>query len=181
MSDSLDDMLNAEQKELDFNVYTDYVYIDGLTTTIKNVEEFIERLRDEIDTASNTVQFISFNEDDLKSDAFKLTNLLSEVGAKLTRGYSILRVVKAYRTKFIRQWEELSNKELSDGMTGKPTKDIRAATLANRYKMIYTSIQLLNSFIDNEIMEYINEMTVAKEILSRQASSLEIELKLASM
>jgi hypothetical protein len=180
MPDNLEDMLNLEQKELDFNQYTDYVYIDGVTTTIKKVEEFIDRFRSEIDNASNSVHFISFNEDELKSDAFKLTNLLSEVGSKLTRGYSILRLTKTYRTKFIQQWEELSNKELSDGMSGK-TVDIRRATLANKYKMIYTSIQLLNSFIDNEIMEYINEMTVAKEILSRQASSLEIELKLASM
>lgn len=169
-----------EQQEIDFERYSDYTYIDGRTVTLSSIEEFIDRFRDEIEKSSNSITFIQYNDDELQSAAFRLTNLLSEVGAKLTRGYYILRSVKTYRDKLVRQWDDITNKELSDGVSGK-TKDIRQATLANKYKMVYNSIQILNRFIDDEIMEYINEMTIAKEILSRQTSSLEIEIKLASI
>ena len=169
-----------EQQEIDFERYSDYTYIDGRTVTLSSIEEFIDRFRDEIEKSSNSITFIQYNDDELQSAAFRLTNLLSEVGAKLTRGYYILRSVKTYREKLVRQWDDITNKELSDGVSGK-TKDIRQATLANKYKMVYNSIQILNRFIDDEIMEYINEMTIAKEILSRQTSSLEIEIKLASI
>lgn len=169
-----------EQQEIDFERYSDYTYIDGRTVTLSSIEEFIDHFRDEIEKSSNSITFIQYNDDGLQSAAFRLTNLLSEVGAKLTRGYYILRSVKTYRDKLVRQWDDITNKELSDGVSGK-TKDIRQATLANKYKMVYNSIQILNRFIDDEIMEYINEMTIAKEILSRQTSSLEIEIKLASI
>lgn len=173
-------MFDDNQQSIDFNLYSDYVFIDGVTVTFKMVQEFIDSFQEDINKSTNKIRFITFHEDSLREDAFKLTNLLSEVGSNLTRGYYISRMVKAYRTKFLRQYEELTNKELSDGMNQK-TKDLRQATLANKYKMLYMSIQALNDFIDNELLEYINEMTVAKDILSRQIASLEIEFKLASL
>ena len=179
MSDS-NILFNNSQQELDFERYVDYTYIDGVTITFSSINEFIEGFRNEIEKSSNTVTFIHFDDNGIQSDAFRLTNLLSEVGSKLTRAYNILRTVKTYRDKLISQWDDITNKELSDGVSGK-TKEIRQATLANKYKMVYNSIQVLNRFIDDEVTEYINEMTIAKEILSRQISSLEIEVKLASI
>lgn len=168
------------QDEIDFNQYVDYTYLDGRTITLSSITAFVEGFRDEIEKESGKIEFIMYSEDDLKKDAFKLTNLLSEVGSRLTRGYAILRTVKLYKSKLENQWYELKNKELSDGIEGK-TKDIREATLANKYKMVYTSIQILDGFIENEIIEYINELIVAKEILSRQISSLELELRLSGI
>lgn len=181
----MDDLFTTDaesnQEEIDFNLYTDYVYINGRTVTLTMIEEYIEGFRDEIENASNTIKFETFTDETLAEGGFRVTNLLSAVGANLTRGYAILRSVKAYRNKLLREWDNVKNRELSEKKDQPKTKDLREAALANKYKMIYTSVQLMNNFIDNELIEYVNEMTVAKDILSRQIASLELELKLSGI
>lgn len=173
----------------DSEMYRDYFMMGGSTVTVFDVEELINRYRDEIKRGSEEKTAItSFDyEDDetaLRRKAFTLTNGLAEIGGLLARGYAIQREICAYRNAIRRSWETLTFGDLgadgSDRIEGK-NKDIVTAKLANKYPLVYTCLKMLDEFSNDEVDNYINELTVLKEVFSRQVAALDVEFKLTNI
>lgn len=167
-------------------LYRDYFIINGETVTVFDIEELIAEYRNEIKRGSEynkTLTKFEYEDDEetLRKKAFLLTNGLSEVGALLARAYAVQREISSYRNLIRRAWETLTFEDLAEARISGKNKDIMAAGLANRYPLVYTSLKMLDEFSSDEVDNYINELTVLKEVFSRQVAALDVEFRLTSI
>lgn len=179
MTNSLDNTVQGDVIE-----FRDYVFIRGNRTTYTMIEQRVEEYRLEISQADKQIHAMSFTDETVKETSYELANYMGLIGSQLSRGYAMLREVNRLRDTISHKLEDLINEELSDpekqlNIKGNNQK-ARDAYFATKYRMLYKSRRYLTDFANNELVNYINQLSTMDKVLSRQLSSLEFEYTAAT-